>query len=79
MAGTIGKRKNVEGSEEMSKGSRPRQSTVSQEELAARHTEIFGKKEPKPRWVPPPLPDELKTQSSFERQLGTNKLPPGRT
>ncbi len=79
MAGTIGKRKNVEGSEEMSKGSRPRQSTVSQEELAARHTEIFGKKEPKPRWVPPPLPDELQTQSSFERQLGTNKLPPGRT
>ena len=63
----------------MSKGSRPRPFSVSQEELAARHDTIFGTKEPKARWVPPPLPDDLKTQSSFERQLGTNKLPPGRT
>jgi len=63
----------------MSKGSRPRPFSVSQEELAQRHDTIFGKKEPKARWVPPPLPDDLKTQSSFERQLGTNKLPPGPT
>jgi hypothetical protein len=62
----------------MSKGSRPRPFTVSQEELAARHDAIFGKKEPKARWVPPPLPDDLKTQSSFERQLGNN-IPQGRT
>jgi|LakMenEpi03Aug12_release.lakeMendotaPanAssembly.Ray.scaffolds.fasta_scaffold632523_2 hypothetical protein len=79
MAGTIGKRKNVEGIEEMSKGSRPRQSTVSQEELAARHTEIFGKKEPKPRWVPPPLPEDMQNiESSYNRQLGQN-VPQGRT
>ena len=61
----------------MSKGSRPRPFTVSQEELAARHDAIFGKKEPKARWVPP-LSDDLKTQSSFERQLGNN-IPQGRT
>jgi hypothetical protein len=79
MARTIGKRKNVEGIEEMSKGSRPRQSTVSQEELAARHTEIFGKKEPKPRWVPPPLPEDMQNiESSYNRQLGQN-VPQGRT
>ncbi len=63
----------------MSKGSRPRPLSIPIEELNDRLDTIFGKKEPKPRWVPPPLPDELKTQSSFERQLGTNKLPPGRT
>jgi hypothetical protein len=62
----------------MSKGTRPRPSVISQEEIAARHEEIFGKKDPKPRWVPPPLPDDLKTQSSFERQLGNN-IPQGRT
>jgi hypothetical protein len=79
MARTIGKRKNVEGIEEMSKGSRPRQSIVSQEELAARHTEIFGKKEPKPRWVPPPLPEDMQNiESSYNRQLGQN-VPQGRT
>ena len=79
MAGTIGKRKNVESTEEMSKGSRPRQSIVSQEELAARHTEIFGKKEPKPRWVPPPLPADMQNiESSYNRQLGQN-VPQGRT
>ena len=79
MARTIGKRKNVEGIAEMSKGSRPRQSIVSQEELAARHTEIFGKKEPKPRWVPPPLPEDMQNiESSYNRQLGQN-VPQGRT
>lgn len=63
----------------MSKGSSPRPYSISQEELAARHEEIFGKKTPKERYVPPALPDELKKQSSFERQLGTNKIPQGRT
>ena len=71
--------KDVEGIENMSKGSRPRQSIVSQEELAARHTEIFGKKEPKPRWVPPPLPEDMQNiESSYNRQLGQN-VPQGRT
>lgn len=63
----------------MSKGTRPRASVVSQEELAARHESIFGKKPIKERYVPPPLPPELAGSGSFERQLGTTKLPPGRT
>ena len=63
----------------MSKGSRPRPSIVSQEELAARHAEIFGKKEPRPRYVPPPLPEDMQNiKSSYERQLGKN-IPQGRT
>ena len=63
----------------MSKGSRPRPSIVSQEELAARHAEIFGKKEPRPRYVPPPLPEDMQNiESSYERQLGKN-IPQGRT
>jgi hypothetical protein len=70
----------MEGIEEMSKGSRPRPSIVSQEELAQRHKGIFGNKEPKPRWIPPPLPEDMQgIKSSFEQQLGTTKLPPGRT
>lgn len=63
----------------MSKGTRPRASVVSQQELAARHESIFGKKPIKERYVPPPLPPELAGPGSFERQLGTSKLPPGRT
>ena len=63
----------------MSKGSRPRPLSIPIEELNNRLDTIFGKKEPKPRYVPPPLPEELQTQSSFEKQLGVDKLPPGRT
>ena len=63
----------------MSKGTRPRASVVSQEELAARHELIFGRKPPKERYIPPPLPPEFAGPGSFERQLGTTKLPPGRT
>lgn len=63
----------------MSKGSRPRPLSIPIEELNNRLDTIFGKKEPKPRWVPPPLLDDLNTPSSFEKQLGTNKLPPGHT
>ena len=63
----------------MSKGSRPRPFSVSPEELAQRHESIFGKKPPKQPYVPPPLPDDLNVMSSFEKQLGTKQLPPGRT
>jgi hypothetical protein len=52
---------------------------VSPEELAQRHESIFGKKPPKQPYVPPPLPDELNVMGSFEKQLGTKQLPPGRT
>jgi hypothetical protein len=51
---------------------------VDQEQLATRHESIFGKKPPKDRYVPPPLPAELQTQSSHERQLGKH-IPLGRT
>ena len=63
----------------MSKGTRPRLSAVSQEELAQRHESIFGKKPSKSPYVPPPLPDELNVVGSFEKLLGTTQLPPGRT
>jgi len=43
----------------MSKGSRPRPFSVSQEELGNRHDAIFGAKPPKERYVPPPLPTEV--------------------
>ena len=34
----------------------------------------------RPRWVPPPLPDDMQgIQGSFEKQFGTTKLPNGRT
>ncbi len=42
----------------MGKGSRPRPLSVPLEELDKNFDTIFGKKEPKPRWVPPPLPGE---------------------
>jgi hypothetical protein len=63
----------------MSKGSRPRAAVVSPQELAQRHESIFGAKPPRQPYVPPPLPEELRTISSFEKLLGTTKLPPGRT
>jgi hypothetical protein len=62
----------------MSRESRPRKSEVPQEELANRIESIFGKKPPKERYVPPPLPAELQKQSSHERQLGKD-IPLGRT
>jgi len=64
----------------MSKGSRPRRSSIPIDELNNKLDTIFGKKPPKPRWVPPPLPEDMQNiKSSFEQQLGTNKLPQGRT
>jgi hypothetical protein len=52
---------------------------ISQEEIAQRHQSIFGAKPPKQPYVPPPLPEELRTIGSFEKLLGTTQLPPGRT
>jgi len=64
----------------MSKGSRPRPYSINQEDFANSFEKIFGKKEPKPAYVPPPLPEDMQgIKSSFEQQLGTNQLPPGRT
>ena len=62
------------------KGSRPRPFSIPLEEMDKRHETIFGVKPPKERYVPPPLPEELQNiKSSFESQMGTDKLPPGRT
>ena len=41
----------------MSKGSRPRPFSVSQEQFANSIDLIFGKKPPKEQYVPPPLPE----------------------
>jgi hypothetical protein len=74
------KRKSLEGIEEMSKGSRPRPLSIPLDELNNRLGNIFGEKPKKQRWVPPPLPEDMQgIKSSFEQQLGTTKLPPGRT
>lgn len=63
----------------MSKGSRPRPMSIPIEELNNRLDNIFGQKPPKPRWVPPPLPEDMQNiESSFEKQLGKN-IPQGRT
>jgi hypothetical protein len=63
----------------MSKGSRPRPLSIPIAELNNRLDTIFGEKPPKPRWVPPPLPEDMQNiESSFEKQLGKN-IPQGRT
>jgi hypothetical protein len=63
----------------MSNGTRPRKAAISQQEIANRHEVIFGKKTSKPRYVPPPLPQDMQhLESSHERLLGPN-VPLGRT
>ena len=63
----------------MSKGTRPRPSVISQEEIANRHTAIFGQRPAKPRYIPPPLPEDIQhLESSHEKLLGKN-VPLGRT
>ena len=52
------------------KGSRPRPYSVPKEEFDNSYDTIFGKKEPKPRWVPPPLPEvkeDGKPKNTFEQ------------
>ena len=63
----------------MSKGSRPRPMSIPIDELNNKLDTIFGAKPPKPRWVPPPLPEDMQGPGSFEKQFGTTKLPNGRT
>ena len=43
----------------MSKGSRPRPYSVSQEEFGNRLEGIFGAKPKKEQYVPPPLPEDF--------------------
>jgi hypothetical protein len=63
----------------MSKGSRPRPMSIPFEEIDNRYDTIFGKKTPKPRWIPPPPPEDMQNlESSHERLLGKN-IPLGRT
>ena len=53
----------------MSKGSRARPLSVPLNEFNNSFENIFGKKEPKPRWVPPPLPTEEKETPNQEKTL----------
>lgn len=48
------------------KGDMPRPFSVTPEEFAANHERIFGKRPPRPRYVPPPLPDPVEVESSTE-------------
>jgi hypothetical protein len=41
------------------KGSNPRPFSVTLEEFGNNHERIYGKKPPRPQYVPPPLPPEL--------------------
>jgi hypothetical protein len=43
----------------MAKGSRPRPFSIGQEELGNRLESIFGKKPPRPQYIPPALPDDF--------------------
>ena len=56
----------------MSKGSRPRPFSVSQEELGNKFDSIFGEKPKKPQYVPPPLPEIEKTESKISWVTPTN-------
>jgi hypothetical protein len=55
----------------MSKGSRPRPFSVSQEEFGNRLEGIFGKKPPRTQYIPPPLPGEEMTPSVEQMKTGT--------
>jgi hypothetical protein len=46
----------------MSKGSRPRPYSVPLDQVHATHETIFGKKPPKERYVPPPIPEFVKEE-----------------
>lgn len=56
----------------MSKGSRPRPFSVSQEELGNKFDAIFGEKPKKPQYVPPPLPEIEKQESKISWVTSTN-------
>ena len=55
----------------MGKGSRPRPYSVPLKEYDSSYDTIFGKKDPKPRWVPPPLPEDNDTEKS-KKDLDTD-------
>lgn len=59
----------------MSKGSRPRPFSVTQNEFSSNFDNIFGQKPAKPQWTPPPLPEEFNKPSHLDQQLGGAKLP----
>lgn len=50
----------------MSKGSRPRPSSIPLNEYNKNLDAIFGEKPKKERWVPPPLPDMTETVKKAE-------------
>jgi hypothetical protein len=67
----------------MAKGSRPRPFAIPFKEFDQSFDTIFGKKEPKPRWTPPPLPGEdmqvrVKEDTSKIGQCGCGRSPTGK-
>jgi len=49
------------------KGSKPRPLSVPREVRDANHETIFGKKPPKERWIPPPLPEDFSKDKSTDK------------
>lgn len=63
----------------MSKGSRPRPYSIPLSEFNDRLDAIFGEKPKKERYVPPPLPEDMRNvQSSYDKQMGKD-LPQGKS
>lgn len=58
----------------MAKGSRPRPYSVPLKEFDSSYDSIFGKKEPKERWVPPAvvIEDAPKTTITFGNKVENN-------
>jgi len=56
----------------MSKGSRPRPFSVSQEEYGQKLESIFGAKPKKAQYVPPPLPDDFYKEETKANIWQTN-------
>ena len=67
----------------MGKSSRARPYSVPLKEFDATFDTIFGKKEPKPRWTPPPLPGEdmqvrVKENADEIGKCGCGRSPTGK-
>jgi hypothetical protein len=57
----------------MSKGDRPRPPSIPLSEYNKNLDTIFGVKEPKARWVPPPLPEEVIEEKSNVWEISDTK------
>jgi hypothetical protein len=58
----------------MSKGSRARPFSISQEELGKRLEGIFGTKPKREQYVPPPLPTEMKEEPKINQEPSKEEI-----